>query len=159
MRDVCTKLYLLLYRSVTADQNLVLKVMVLQHVGERRTACLHQGTGINTAPGALQACRQLTDALETPKSRTEGNAGYDVGKICRQQKPYSLQPRSRVKVKADCIAEKVPAATKEPRPGPDLHFAPGSFGELPGLVACHEISRERGERESRKGRRDTRETG
>lgn len=51
-------------------------------------------------------------------------------------------PYSRgAKVKAEGVAAKVPAAMKEPRPGPDLHFAPGSFGELPGLVACHEISR------------------
>ena len=142
MRDACTKLYFLLYRSITADQNPVLKLVVLQHIGERTTACLQQCTGINTAPGALQACRQLTDALETLKSWTQNSAGYDVGKTCREQKPCSLQPRSRVKVKADGAEEKVPAVVKEPRPGPDLHFAPGSFGELPHLVACHEISRE-----------------
>ena len=44
-----------------------------------------------------------------------------------------------MKVKADGVAEKVPAAVKEPHPGPAR-----SSGELPGLVACHEISSEGG---------------
>jgi len=69
MRDAYTNPYLLLYRSITADQNPVLKPAVLQHVGERRIDCLQQGIGINTTPGALQVCRQLTDALETLKSQ------------------------------------------------------------------------------------------
>lgn len=43
--------------------------------------------------------------------------------------------------------KKVPAAVKEPHPGPDLPFVHGSFRELPGLVACHEISREGGNRQ------------
>lgn len=141
MWDVCTKLYLLLHGSITADQNSVLKLVVLQHDGQRRTDCLQQGNGINTAPGALQACGQLTDTLETLKSWTENSVGYGVGKTGREQKPCSLQPRSRVKWKADGAEEKVPATMKEPCPGPDLHLAPGSFGELPHLVARGEISR------------------
>lgn len=30
---------------------------------------------------------------------------------------------------------------KEPYSGPDVHFASGSFGKLPHLVACHESIR------------------
>lgn len=50
------------------------------------------------------------------------------------------------KVEADGVAEEVPGAMKESCPGPDPHFAPGSFGELPGVVAFCEISGEGGKR-------------
>lgn len=32
-------------------------------------------------------------------------------------------------MKADGVAEEVPGAMEESCPGPDLHLAPGSFGE------------------------------
>lgn len=70
-------------QNITAGQNPGLKLVVLQPARERRAGCLQQGTGINAAPEAPQACREVTDSLETLKSLTENNAGYDVGKICR----------------------------------------------------------------------------
>lgn len=74
------------YSGVMADQNPGLKLVVLQHVRERRTECLQQSTGINTASGALQPCRQLTSTLETLKPGSQSSAGGYVGKSMQKAK-------------------------------------------------------------------------
>lgn len=46
--------------------------------------------------------------------------------------------------------------TEEPYSDPDVHFASGSFGKLPHLVACHEIIREGGKGKPGKEKREER---
>lgn len=124
-------------QNIMAGQNPGLKLVVLQPARERRSGCLQQGIGINAAPGAPQACREVTDSLETLKSLTESSAGMMWEKYA-EQKPCSLQPRSKIKVKADGAGGKVPAAVKKPCSSSDLSFALGSFKELPHLMACQD---------------------
>lgn len=125
-------------QNITAGQNPGLKLVLLQPARERRSGCLQQGIGINAAPGASQACREVT--LETLKSLTENSAGYDVGKYA-EQKPGSLQPRSKIKVKADGAGEKVSAAVEETCASSDLCFALGSSRSF--LICWHFRTAER----------------